>query len=592
MITGGILKPKTPAETLQLMKVALGEEKADMTIVNAKVVNVYTGEIIDDCTISVKDKWIAYVGKNPHDTIGSKTEMIDAAGQTVIPGLIDGHTHIAWLFTAYEFLKHVIKGGTTTVVTETLELFPIAGYKGVIDFLDSLKAQPIKILATAPSMVSISQKARGMAPETLEKLLARDDIIGLGETYWQAVLQTPQLLLPLFEQTLGRGKTLEGHSAGASEKKLNAYIAGGISSCHEPIDARQVLERLRLGLHIMIREGSIRRDLEQIAAIKAHGIDTRRLILTTDGIAPQDLLEKGYMEYVVQKAIDCGFAPIEAVQMATLNVAEHFGLDGLIGGIAPGRFADLVIIPDIHTIAPQLVVSNGKAVARNGELLAPPRNHAFTSESLNSVKLPRKLNSADFVIPAEAKTGRATIRMINMVTDLVTAELRAEWPVLNGQIQPDPDRDVIKVAAVDRTHRPGKIFVGLIKGFGLKSGAIACSAAWDTSDIVVVGTDDTDMASAVNRVFALQGAAVVCRDGIILVELPLPIFGIMSDWPIETIAQALHQINQTASDLGVPFPDPLLTLITLTGAAIPYLRICEEGLVDLRDGQTLELLAD
>jgi adenine deaminase len=342
----------------------------------------------------------------------------------------------------------------------------------------------------------------------------------------------------------------------------------------------------------MIREGSIRRDLEQIAAIKAHGIDTRRLILTTDGIAPRDLLEKGYLECVVQKAIDCGFAPIEAVQMASLNVAEHFGLDGLIGGIAPGRYADLVIIPDSRTITPQLVVSNGQIIARNGELLVSPRKHSFRRKSFNSIKLPRKLNSSDFFIPADPKAAMVTVRMIQMVTDLVTAEARLEWPVINGQIQPDPEHDVIKVAAVDRTHCPGKIFVGLIKGFGLKTGAIACSAAWDTSDIVVVGTDDTDMATAVNRIFALQGGAVVCKDSAILVELPLSIYGLISDWPLETIAQRLQQMNATVSALGVAFPDPLLTLSTLTGAAIPYFRICEEGLVNLKDGRTLRLLVD
>jgi adenine deaminase len=589
MTKTGILGPKTSDETRELMKVPLGEEKADLAIINAKIVNVYTGELLKDQSISVKGQWIAYVGKNANDTIGSKTKIIDAAGQTVIPGLIDGHTHIAWMFTAEEFLKYVVKGGTTTIVTETLEPYPVAGYDGVIDFLESLKAQPIKILATAPSMVSISRKARGMAPGTLEKLLARNDIIGLGESYWQGVIQEPELLLPLFEQTLRKGKTLEGHSAGASEKKLTAYVTGGISSCHEPIDAEQVLERLRLGLHIMIREGSIRRDLAEIAKIKDKGIDLRRLILVTDGIEPRDLMEKGYMEYVLQKAIDCGFEPVTAIQMATLNVAEHFSLDALIGGIAPGRYADLVIIPDVHTIDPQLVISNGRVVAQDGKLLAPPRKHTFTRASLNSVKLPRELKPSDFVITAEENTEQVTIRIINMVTDLVTSELKAEWPVVNGQIQSDPGQNIVKVAAIDRSHNPGKIFVGLIKGFGLQSGAIACTAAWDTSDIILVGADDADMASVVNRIYALQGGAVVCKNRKIIAELPLPIFGIMSDMPIEIIAQRLNEIKKAASGLGVLFPDPLLTLITLTGAAIPYLRICEEGLVNLKDGNTLAL---
>lgn len=591
MTKTGYLKPRTPEENLQLMKVALGEEKADLVIVNADVVNVYTGEILKDRTISVKDKWIAYVGQNAEDSIGPQTEVIDARGQTVIPGLIEGHTHIAWLFTACEFLKYAMTGGTTAIITETFEIYPASGYDGVVDFLESLKDQPIKLFGTAPAMISISQASRGIPPETLEKLLARDDVLGLGESYWQAVLQEPDRTLPLYEQTLTAGKTLEGHSAGASDKKLAAYVDFGISSCHEPINADQVLERLRLGLHIMVREGSIRRDLEEIAKIKDAGIDLRRLILSTDGVTPEDLIEKGYMEYVLQKAIKCGFDPVAAIQMATLNVAEHFSLDAFIGGIAPGRYADMVIIPDVQTIKAQLVVSNGKVIAREGKLTASPRSHPFTTRSLNSVQLNRDTKPTDFKIHVKDDTDAATVRIIDLVTDLVTAEFEMQLPVSDGELKPDIDQDVVKVSAIDRTNQPGKIFNGLIKGFGLKSGAMACSAAWDSSDIVAVGVNDEDLATAVNRIRALQGGAVICEKGEILVELPLPIFGIMSDLPIEDIARKLKQIRKIATGLGVPHPDPLLTLITLTGAAIPYLRICEEGLVNLKNGQTRPLIA-
>ncbi|MEX1329880.1 MAG: adenine deaminase C-terminal domain-containing protein [Desulfobacterales bacterium] len=590
MTTTGLLKPKSATETHQLMRVALGKEKADLTVVNANVVNVYTGEILPNFGISIKGKWIAYVGENAGDSIGHQTEVIDAEGQTVIPGLIDGHTHIAWMFTAAEFLKYAIAGGTTTIVTEILEPFFVCGFEGVVDFLASLKDQPIKILATAPALVSISRTARDMPPETLAKLLNRDDILGLGESYWQAVLQVPEQVLPRFEQALAAGKTLEGHSAGASDKKLAAYVAGGISSCHEPINADQVLERLRMGLHIMVREGSIRRDLAEIAKIKDTGIDLRRLILSTDGVEPRDLIEKGYMEFVLRKAIEYGFDPVAAIQMATLNVAEHFSLDGVIGGIAPGRYADLVIIPDVQTIDAQMVISSGSVVAKKGTLLSAPRSHTFSKSSMNSIKLPRDMKPSDFIISTDPEAAHVKARIIDMVTDLVTAELEMQWPVINGRINPDVDQDVIKVAAIDRTHNPGNIYVGLIKGYGLKSGAMACSSAWDTSDIIVVGADDADMAGAVNRIRALQGGAVVYENGEILAELPLPIFGVMSDLPIETIADRLQEIKIAVSDLGVAFPDPLLTLITLTGAAIPYLRICEEGLVNLKDGRTVELI--
>jgi adenine deaminase len=571
------------------MQVALGQKKADLVVVNARLANVYTGELVNDCTISIKGKWIAYVGKDQQHTIGSKTEVIDARGKTVIPGLIDGHTHLAWLSTASEFLKYAMKGGTTTIVTETLEPFMVAGYEGIIDFLESLNNQPLKILATAPAMISISHAARKISEKTLQDLLDRNDIIGLGESYWQAVLQDPDEVLPLFEQTLLAGKTLEGHSAGASEKKLSAYIANGITSCHEPINADQVLERLRLGLHIMAREGAVRKDLDEIAKITKQGIDLRRLILVSDSISPQDLMENGYMESIVQKAIDCGFEPIQAIQMATLNVAEHFSLDHLIGGIAPGHYADLAIIPDIDRIDAEVVISNGRIIVQNGNILIPPRKHSFSKESLNMIKLPRDLEPSDFIIRAPANTENVQIRVISMITDLVTSEKEMNWPVANGRLSVNLEKDIVKIAAIDRAHNPGKLFVGLIQGFGLQSGAIACSAAWDTSDIIVVGADDADMAFAVNRIRKLQGGTVVCKNEKILSELPLPVFGIVSDLPLETIDRQFKDVAKAAKGLGVPFPEPMLSLITLTGSAIPYLRICEEGLVNLKNGTTLPL---
>ena len=583
---------KNPDESKALMKVALGQEKADLVVVNARLANVYTGELLDDCAVSIKGKWIAYVGRDPKDTIGPRTQVIDAKSRTVIPGLIDGHTHLSYLFSVDAFLNYALKGGTTTLITETLEIFAVAGYEGLLDLLESFRNQPIKILATAPAMISISHAARGISEKTLGKLLERDDIIGLGESYWPAVLQEPDRMVPLFNQTLLAGKTLEGHSAGASEKKLCAYIANGISSCHEPINADQVLERLRLGLHIMIREGAVRKDLKEIAKINTQGIDLRRLILVTDGVEPSALIAKGYMENVVQKAIDCGFEPITAIQMATLNVAEHFSLDHLIGGIAPGRYADLVIIPDLATINAQMVVSNGQIITEDRKLLVPPRKHTFNAESLNTIRLPRELQPSDFAIKVTKTVKNIRVRAIKMVTDLVTAETALNCPVIDGYITGNTQKDLLKIAAIDRTHNPGRLFTGLITGFGLKAGAIACSAAWDTSDIVVVGANDSDMAAVVNRIHEMQGGAVVCRAGKIMAEIALPVFGVISDLPLQSLAQHLAEVNMAARDLGVPFPTPVLSLITLTGAAIPYLRICEEGLVNLKDGKTLSLFME
>ena len=592
MTRHGLLSIEGTDRAEELINVTLGREKADLAIINATILNVYTGELLENHSVAIKGEWIAYVGDDPGDSIGPQTNIIDAKGKTIIPGLIDGHTHLVWLFTASEFLRYAMVGGTTTIITETMEAFPVTGYEGVVDFLASLSDQPIKIFANAPAMVSISKKARGISKETLRKLLARDDILGLGESYWQVVIQEPDEFLPIFEETLRFGKRLEGHSAGAKGKKLMAYIAPGISSCHEPINAEEVLERLRLGMHVMVREGSIRRDLAPISRIKDAGVDLRRLILVTDGMEPGDLLEKGYMEFVVQKAIDCGFDPVNAIQMATINVAEYFFLDGIIGGIAPGKYADMLIIPDPGVIKAEYVISKGKIIAREGNLLVSPRKHVFSRESLNSIHLLRELEPSDFSIPVKKTSSHVNVRVIDQVTDLVTKELIVSVPVIDGEIRSDVSMDVAKVAAIDRGYFPGKIFVGLIRGLHLSTGAIACSASWDTSDIIVVGENDKDMAGAVNRIYALQGGAVAYARGKILAEIPLPVFGIISDMPMEMLSKRMEKIKRVIKDLGFPFDDPLLTLITLTGAAIPFLRICEEGLVNLKDGKTLGLIVD
>lgn len=572
-----------------LINVALGKEKADLAVVNARLANVYTGEWIDGISVAVRDGWIAYVGENAEGAIGPQTRIVDAGGKPVVPGLIDGHTHLAFFFTASEFLRYAIPGGTTTIVTETLEPYPVAGVDGVLDFLDSLRDQPVKIFATAPAMVSISPAAMGIPAKDLEILLRREEVIGLGESYWQGVVQQPDRMMPAFEAALAAGKVLEGHSAGASDKKLNAYLCTGITSCHEPITDEEVLTRLRLGLHVMVREGSIRRDLETIARIRHRGIDCRRLILSTDGVDPVDLMEKGNLEYVLQKAMDYGFAPITAIQMATLNAAEHFGLAHVLGGIAPGRFADMLIWPDDRTATPETVISNGKVIWEAGRTIVAPREHEFSSRSLATLHLTEDLSSDDFALRPKTAEPTIAVRAIDMVTDLVTREVQLTLPVVHGEVSANPDNDLIKVAAIDRVHTPGRFFTGLLRGFGLRQGAMAASCAWDGPDIIVAGASEADMAACVNRIRQLQGAMVVCAQGRILAEIPLPVFGVLSTAPMAELAHGSKALAAAAAELGCRFPNPFLSLATLTGAAIPFFRICEAGLVDFRRPDVMEL---
>ncbi|MFZ7112486.1 MAG: adenine deaminase C-terminal domain-containing protein [Desulfatiglandales bacterium] len=574
----------------EVMAVSLGKEKADLAVLHGTLLNVYTGEFIEDCAVLAKGEWIAYVGDAPEESIGPDTEILDAGGRPVIPGLIDGHAHLAdGLCSPVEVLRYVMAGGTTTIITETVEPYPLRGCEGITDFLEAFRDQPVKIFATAPAMASTSRRSHGISSYSLQQLFSRDEVIGLGESYWQAVIQDPDTFLPNFRTTLLGGRKLEGHSAGAKGRSLTAYIATGVSSCHEPITAQEALERLRLGLHVMVREGSIRRDLEAISQIRAAGIDLRRLILVTDGVEPGDLLEKGYMEYVVQKAVDLGFDPVTAIQMATINVAEYFGLDGIVGGLAPARYADLLILPDPRTIRPEVVISRGRIIARDGKPLQSPRSHHFSPQSLKSIHLDKRFEASDFAVRVEDPWSHVNVRVIEQIAPLVTRECVTCLPVVEGLIRPDPGQDLLKVAAIDRSIETGKTFVGLIKGFGLAEGAVASSSAWDTSDIIVVGVKEEDMAEAVNRIQDLQGGVVFCSGGRILAEIPLPILGLMSDLPLPLLAEKSGEMTRVMKEKGFPFDDPLRTLSTLTGAAIPFLRICEEGLVDIKTGKGVPL---
>nr|CBX30464.1 hypothetical protein N47_K27040 [uncultured Desulfobacterium sp.] len=590
MIASGTLALMGTEEAKQVMQAALGRLKADLVIVHAKLANVYTGEWLDDYAVAVKGKWIVYVGKDPQYNIGRETTVIDAAGSPLIPGFIDGHTHLSHKYDSAECSRYAIKGGTTTIIYETQEAHLVGGYEAAVDYLESFAGQPVKFFGTIAAMVSISSTCNGLPLGILIKLLQRDDVIGLGEAYWQAVMQNPDQFLPLFAETLRCGKLIEGHSAGASGRKLMAYSATGITSCHEPTTAEEALERLRIGLYVMVREGSIRQELDDIARLKDMDIDFRRLILATDGVDPKDMVAKGYMEFIVQKAIDKGFKIMDAVRMATINVAEHFSLDGTLGGIAPGKYADMIIIQDMKTIAPRYVISNGRVALTEGVLTVSPRKHAYTEASRHSIHLPLDLKAEDFCLSVEGNAVQVKVRIIDQITELVTRELQMEMPVINGEIIVDVAQDIIKVAAIDRRLSPGRKFVGLLRGFHMREGAFATSAAWDSSDIIVIGVHDADMALAVNRIHALQGGIVVSRGGQIIAELPLPVLGLISDEPMESLSKKLDEINTAAFALGISFSNPSLTLDTLSTAAIPYFRICEEGLVNLKDGKTVGLI--
>jgi len=298
------------------------------------------------------------------------------------------------------------------------------------------------------------------------------------------------------------------------------------------------------------------------------------------------------MDFVVQKAINLGFNPVLAVQMASINTARYFGLDHLIGGIAPGKYADIVIVPDLRTIRVDCVISNGQVVFENGRPIVLPKRYKYPSSVRNSVHLTRNFKAEDFAIPMEGSGGQVKVRLIDQVTNLVTREDFADIPVSDGQLKHDASLDILKVAAIERFYNTGKSFVGLIRGIGLKHGAIGTSHAWDCGDIIVVGADETDMAQAVNRIKELNGGIVVCAGNKILAEIALPVAGTMSTESMETIGTRLHEIQRAATELGCNSPDIRTTLAVLPTPAIPFLRICEHGLFNLRQNQFVHLVVE
>jgi len=572
------------AQMRDLAAVALGEKKADLVVRGVDLVNVYTREVLNGHSVAVKGKWIAYVGPDASHTIGPGTKVIDGAGRALIPGFVDGHTHMLYYASPQEFLRYVMRGGTTTIITEIMELtFPL-GYKGLIEYLDTLKDQPIKIFSTVPPSVTFSKDAAAKAPTPTQllELLKREDILGVGEGFWQEVLRGERNFPALSAEALNLRKTSEGHAAGCRGQRLAAYLDYGVSSCHESVSAEEVVEKLRFGICTMIREGSIRKELEAIAKIKDMGLDLRRAALVTDGADPRDLVEKGYLERVVQRAIDAGFDPVLAVQMASLNVAEHFRLDGVLGGIAPAKYADMVLIPDLRTIKAEVVISNGVVIAQDGELLVEPRPAVFTGSELKKIRV----SPNDFAIKVPRKDA-LKVRVMDQVTELVTKEAILDLPAHNGELKADPSKDILKASVISCE---GKIFTGLVRGQGLRAGAMATSGAWETFATVVVGAGEADMAMAVNRIFEMGGGIVVCSEGKIQAELALPVAGLMSNQRIEEIVERLNQIQAKAKALGFRFADAALTLAVLTTAAIPFLRLSEDGLVDSKTGRVVDLV--
>ena len=572
----------------RLADTALGREPADTVIKDGVLMDVYTGRILPGRSVAIRDRWIAYVGPDAEHTIGEKTEVIEADGRLICPGYIDAHTHLATYWDIADFLAYTIPCGITTHFTEAEAYAFILGSEGFKAFLDQIENQPVKIYGLIPPMISLSPASEPLLinRDKIKDLLKDPRVMGLGESFWQGTIMTrDNRVLELIQETLKAGKSVEGHAAGAFDRKLAAYAGAGALSCHEAISTDDVLSRLELGLYAMIREGDIRRDLEIILPLKDR-IDLRRVILVTDGTNPIDLVKRGYMIDVIQKAVDLGFKPIEAVQMVTLNPAEHFGLAHLMGGIAPGRYADILLLPEDGVMKPELVISEGRIVAENGETAVEIPATPYPGELMKTVRVD-PVSSSDLAVPAH---GQGDIRTIDIQAGgLVTREGKATPKIVNGQLEADPERDLLKIVFIERNSGRGEKFIGFISGWGQKKGAVATTLCWDAGAIVAIGANDHDLTAVINRVIDLQGGAVVSVDGAFLAEIPLNIGGFISQLKMPEIAHRLEAFQKAVASLGSTLTFTHLTLNVLSTAAIPFIRITEKGYYRLRENDFVNL---
>ncbi len=566
-------------ELAQILNIARGDTPADILLKNGQVINVFTGEIIHT-HLAISGSRI--VGLGDYDA----EETVDLAGYFVAPGLIDSHVHIeSAMVTPPEFARAVVPRGTTTVITDPHEIANVLGLEGVHYMLEMAKYNPLTIYVNTPSCVpSTDMETTGASLEwyDLAPLKDEDYVLGLAEVMnFPGVVMGDESVLNKIRSF--RGLVKDGHCPGLNGKDLNAYINAGIGSDHECTSVEEALTKLRLGMFIFIREATNAHNLKTLLPMVTPG-NARRICFCTDDRQPADLLDEGHIDYMIRTAINHGLPPITAFRMATLNPAEYFHLHDR-GAIAPGRRADLMIFSDLQNPVAEMVYRGGKLVARHGQLLPweRPASKTVLRSSMNV-----DWNHVNFDMPV----GGAQIRIIGAIPEqLLTTHLIEETPRVNGRVVADPGRDIAKMAVIERHLATGRVGQGLVKGLGLKKGALASTVAHDHHNIVVVGMDDQSMLTAAHAVAETGGGMAAARGDTILASLPLPLAGLMSDQPIEQVKIAMDDLLRAAHQLGSPLHDPFMAMSFLALPVIPSLKLTDQGLVDVDRFQVVPLFA-
>jgi len=565
-----------------IIRSARGRKPVDLVLANARIINVFSREIFTG-DIAVADGYI--VGFGPY----AAKKTVDMGGRFVAPGFIDAHVHIESSMTGItEFARAVVACGTTAVVADPHEIANVLGIEGIDYMLQSSQGQPMNIYFTLPSCVPATNMETSGATLTAEDLLPFMDhkqILALAEMMnYPGVINEDPIVLGKIDMAQRVRKPVDGHAPGLSGHDLYAYISAGISSDHECTTEREATEKLNLGMHIMIREGTAAKNLEALIPV-VNERTARRMMWCTDDRHPQDILEKGHIDSMVRKAIFAGLDPVIAIQMATINPAEYFKIEN-VGAIAPGRRADLVVFSDLDSPYMEAVYCGGVRVAENGKIspeIATPDPVLFPP-SMNV-----DIEQIDFSIPAE--TGR--IRVIDIMPDqIITGHRIVDAMISQGKASADISRDILKIAVIERHTGSGNMGKGFVRGFGLKRGAIASSVAHDSHNIIVVGTTDDDMNAALRAIVKMGGGLAAVYDNKVCAGLALPIAGLMSREPVKAVSDKIDRLIHAAREFGTTLDDPFMTLSFLALPVIPELKITDKGLVDVVRFKTVSLFVD
>ncbi len=564
------------------IRVARGEAPADLLITGGKLVNVASGEIYP-ANVAICGGFVAGIG--PDYTDGN--EVIDASGRYILPGLIDAHMHLeSAMLTPPEFARAVVPHGTTTIIIDPHEIANVLGLPGIRYILEASKNLPLDLLVTASSCVPATHMETAgatLGPNEIDELLGWDRVVGLAEMMnVPAVLAGAPQALDMIESAHRRGLPIDGHAPGLSGMDAAAYVAAGVRTDHECTTQEEAKEKLRLGMILMIREGSAARNMEDLLPVVTDH-NWRRCLLVSDDTHPHDLVARGHMNHSLKKAVSLGMDPVRAVQMVTLNSAEAFGLKNT-GAVLPGYRADICLVDDLENFAVKTVIKDGKQVVQDGRLIAnPPR---LDDPSVYKSIRTGPITAASFAIPLATKKAR----VIGITPDqLTTLALEEVVKTENGHAVADVKNDILKLAVVERHHATGNVGLGLVKGFGLKKGAFASSVAHDSHNLIVLGVNDADMVAAVDALRDMGGGFVIVVDGKIEGALPLPVAGLMSDAPLEKVAKIGGKLREIARALGVPHPAPFVTLSFLALPVIPELKLTDQGLVDVGNFRLTDL---